>query len=1288
MTGDIKFYVDDELLDFEKDPELLYNWVFTDLENPQITKNSFSKTISIPNSPQNAKVFGHFWDLERLQGYGGNTGVNYNPTYRVPFSIYINGNVFEKGYLKLNSIKKNKGKITYEITCYGGLGNMLYNLDSDWNTGDKKTLADLKFKKEGTELDLGFEISKETIQSAWTEIDLYSSKWSTLNFAPCYNGVNGKLDSNKAVVNLNDMALFKSAVTEDNVWYRSVDGYAYAELPDKLVETEVGDYRSWCQRPCIRVKDIILACCDKENNKGKFDEGYDVELDPEFFNSRNMYWEDAWMTLPLLTTLNITTNGETESAYTANYVSAYTEGVDGIELVYALDRPVDQFGSNAELNFDLVINVPDATAESRYDNLYPSAVYNDGGHMKFTNVYAIQAFATTDAQLSAVPVDGSSVLWCQYNRTGDNATLPYTYEQARSIVKQDIKNGMADGYAPRYETDASVLDEGHFVRLNNTIYRWNHQLSVTTPLPIGTTHFRIRVDRRKNVNKQKPGNMRAWLFAKATYSNESHQYLLKNSTLAANSIVSNRDFRLKTGKISNFYTGVEVKQSDILKTSFSPAQFLMSYCRDYGLILHKDLYDDKIYIDTRNTYFKRNEVKDISGLIDYSKEITISPTICDQAFYRMKDAYWEGICYNDYKNKYGDNVFFGSKVLNSGWDFDTSTKDIASSVFKGAVQTQANGKYYFKPLATWDEDKQIWTYFHPYIFDGTKYSLYQNGNPSEDTFEIEIPKKLIIEEFEPFEPNLPYYDLDDKVELTDKEGKGLDGSYVMLFHRGETSLVNMECYLTDDLSIMEKLNNNPCYLITASEYDKLGNKVAILLRSIPKFTRYWYSTTYFGSGSTTNRILNSLDWGSPRQLYLLNYIDYEKSNRYSQFYKKYYEDMYSVDTRAVTLYIRPTEIIDSEWLRRFYWFDNCLWRLNKVIDYSPIANNVVKCEFVKIQDLDNMTNEVPSKELTINVTLDKYIIAGSGGTIVASVSTSDMGPWSVESWDYDDEITISPLTGSTDGTFTINVPSYYGANNRNVCVVVAAGDITTRVCFTQTPETAVTQSISITASTPISSAATAINYSVSAVPSGNVYLLSGGSVVSTQSVSGHESKSFAISANDTASARTYTLSGVTADGLHSDVKNVVQNAGGSTPPTPPTPVVDYNVEWGMITIDKEHSDIYWSLNDGSIEVYTGATLLGSAEMNGDDSGLGLVGFNFTGNTLSAASITFDFSHMSWNTALNPDICIDIMVNNDESITLTYSMDGLTGGFGAVNLEQYASGDYIVLDFQIRVRANN
>ena len=162
MRQNLHLYIGDMEVEFNQPPDILYTYQTTELTNPTVIKNSFSKQITIYGSPNNNNIFGQYWNVERLQGTSNGIGSYFNPSKKVPFKLYINGDIYESGYLKLDEVKIVEGKsVEYNITLYGGLGQFFYNLSTDWNTGNKRSLADLNYYAwtDSTEpLDLSFTI--------------------------------------------------------------------------------------------------------------------------------------------------------------------------------------------------------------------------------------------------------------------------------------------------------------------------------------------------------------------------------------------------------------------------------------------------------------------------------------------------------------------------------------------------------------------------------------------------------------------------------------------------------------------------------------------------------------------------------------------------------------------------------------------------------------------------------------------------------------------------------------------------------------------------------------------------------------------------------------------------------------------------------------------------------------------------------------------------------------------------------------------------------------------------
>ena len=90
MKDDIQLFIGGMPVDLGDNVDVLFNYSVDELTNPTIVRNSYSKTITIEDTPDNSKVFGQFWSLERTQMFEGEPGITYNPLKRVPFELYVN----------------------------------------------------------------------------------------------------------------------------------------------------------------------------------------------------------------------------------------------------------------------------------------------------------------------------------------------------------------------------------------------------------------------------------------------------------------------------------------------------------------------------------------------------------------------------------------------------------------------------------------------------------------------------------------------------------------------------------------------------------------------------------------------------------------------------------------------------------------------------------------------------------------------------------------------------------------------------------------------------------------------------------------------------------------------------------------------------------------------------------------------------------------------------------------------------------------------------------------------
>lgn len=322
MKRNVQLYIAGQLVDLADDSWILYNWTREEMSNPTAVINSSSHQVTLPGTCRNNGVFGAAFRLDRRTLFGIRyDGTEFDPTRKTPFMLYdSDGTVLESGYCRLDAVNTHNRRHAYTVTLYGGLGSFFYALASK-DDGTPRTLADLIWADMDGEDVTDFEAfpSAGTVQDAWTYLGGGEPErktwWNVLNFAPCYNGLPADFDASHAVmrgwelntvpdgygnlpahINEGDPHVRPPAPESDYTYKPGLD-CALISFTNPHTEWEMGDLRWYLQRPVVSVKAFIAAVCDPRNNGG-----YEVTLDPTFFNDTNPYYADAWWTLGMIAT--------------------------------------------------------------------------------------------------------------------------------------------------------------------------------------------------------------------------------------------------------------------------------------------------------------------------------------------------------------------------------------------------------------------------------------------------------------------------------------------------------------------------------------------------------------------------------------------------------------------------------------------------------------------------------------------------------------------------------------------------------------------------------------------------------------------------------------------------------------------------------------------------------------------------------------------------------------------------------------------------------------------------
>lgn len=1029
MKQEVRLFINDKEVEFSQPPEINFVYQKVDYTNPTVVKNSYTKSLEIEGTPQNNRIFNSIFNLDRVQA---NSEGYFNPAKRVSFQLFENGDIMEQGYVKLDEVRRENGRIIYALTLFGGLGDFFYGLSySESNNpdegGNELTLGDLTYRNEsdGKEIDLDFTINRQAIKDAWDNLGNYygyiHNKWDIINFAPCYNGYPEKLDADKVLVDVRSSSTINMRMVQNNSvvtvngFPTNVSGftpyegrYAFVKAGGKLTDLEMKDLRSYTQRPCISVRGLFNGI----KNSTKFE----LDLDRDFFNYDNPYWMDSWITLPLLSNLdneseNVTTSFsviDTSKADNYDYrlrLGGNTPLYESVSEVSVTFTPVATYKQTGSWDDE---SVRAAAASTKF---YPSFYTGGQGSGRYK-------YGALTCQLIGFDSNGSAV-------AGSDIYVCTNKIQKGNELKSATLNEM--GYESIYGA-APIFDYGYFIkgsRWSTSAWDLKWYQPITLKLSTTSTDVRYVVLRFDWVNSSVSKNMYPSTYRSSMSptngkpSNIFHSYNFNTITAS----ISTGNLTVTTP--SDLSSGAKISKKKLLGSlEATPCDLLLSYCKLFNLYFEKDLYEDKIYIRHRGNFYDGKTIN-LEKLIDKGKDMTLTPLSFENKWYSFNYDEGEGDYLTKYKEKYSSD--FGQQKIDTGYNFDSDINNLLEdNAFKNGISCLENSPYYHHYMTNFYDDIGL----PPFLFNQkVTYSLYNNSTMENKEIDLLYPASADVGGYN---QNINFLDAFDKLQFRDGDNKPTDGAGVLCFFNGFNdekdyddahyiwlsgssipSPLELTYRITDDLQQMITLNGKPCWLWTQD--DSLG----IPITKLPHFGRY---TGY--KDANMNYIGFAWDFGFPKELYIPDKKYGTSSIIYNRFWKKYISDLYDNNTRILSCYVKMQGRVLGDWLKHFYWFDNSLWVLTKITDYNITSFDTVLCEFVRVWDTTAYTDKINFSPI-LTLTPSTTEIPASGGTVTVEVYISDGGSWGSE---YDGSIITANPTRSSGGVETTVVTLQIAAN--------------------------------------------------------------------------------------------------------------------------------------------------------------------------------------------------------------------------------------------------------------------
>lgn len=662
----IRLFLENHEIELNKSVSFAINKQFEDVSSPTDIKNDWSKTIEIPFSQTNNKIFGMLFSTDRLivEGDSKLMGVYFDPYKKVGFRLQWGDAIIMQGYAKnINVVKYANGGGHYNITLNGELGKVFQEMKKitfDITTEEQEYLID--GKKYVSEF-----INKDLIYDLWCNAGglnttLYERTDSNyrleeiIGFIP-NNSFNDDFDyktfqkyNSNTSMSFADVLDEKANAIKSGTTYVDYTGIEAGTVIDKgLLPREIGEYRSYMQIPYIFFNKLFQIFTKKTTEIT----GYDIELDESWFNPENPYWSKLVYILQGFSQKedgNIKEVGDVSiKTYVNNTHNKYTPSLAKSNAQWfvftseEIDKTKEEFMEGKFSRFEfknlpIRISLTDVTTAIIGSDGRAEIVPSEFDYVTIpTGSYFKIAFRVKDANGNVV-----------------NTTPEYSIYTSNNVNKNDeyaivVEHFKKDNYASYY-ADFN-FPSGFYVDRGE----------VGDDFTIETLFYSVTP--RSDVETILYGN----------YVGGGEWGELGDSPVTPATI-----------KISAYNVGVtenNVKRSnssfilnDLWNNKHNVFDEVLNYCKQFRIGVFCDYINKKLLFQPLSTYFNDYKVLDWTNKLDMSKEYHIQPITFENKYVMFNYEKYETELNNLYNEKYGKN--FGEYRLRTDYEFNTNEKEL------------------------------------------------------------------------------------------------------------------------------------------------------------------------------------------------------------------------------------------------------------------------------------------------------------------------------------------------------------------------------------------------------------------------------------------------------------------------------------------------------------------------------------------------------------------------------------------------------------------------------------
>ena len=637
----IQLYINSQLVDITESVGLFLNKKFEEVENPTLYFCDYSKTITLPFTSNNKKIFDNYSRQDSVV-----TDRTLDPRKKIPFQLLYNSQLVMEGYLKINNANTVYTDKKFECELFSQFGLIM------------NEIGELTFNKYECESYGGEKPDKYLIHTPWTnefKIDRNLVKDSFeqtehlldgkdildyIKFLPTYQGKYPDFESDKIEGLSNNVS----------------------NLSRERDEHYTREFRSYYQQVSIWVNKLW------QMTKKKVEEITDYEfiLDTSWFNSHNPYYTNLLYTCPSL-----------------------FEKDDNFREI------VDNFEPNS-LNYHVNIKNQSNLSSHHYKKLFfspNSELYTNG---TFNSSKIGQTTFTWNGRLQLVCPSSRNI----YAKIREDNPLYVRFYAVNAETNQPINQAMHTFmlYSCNYNSNISsntfddAFDVG-IVDLNTVSSRHKPQGYVNT----SGWWFSKDVSFTLNITENVPYYIVSdcyfsnngcgietssqsytphwdWLWEDKFYEGTGY-YVFANMTGCS---IKTSDYKRSHTKIDMYR--VFPKDTTLLKV-------LLNYSKTFGLCWDVNQDNKKITVMSRNKFFSSYEIFDWTNKLDRKCDFILEPLCFSNKYVCFNVEQGKGERLEKYMSKY--DVGYGAKKIDTEYQFNSETEDFFEGIQPSVVATKA-----------------------------------------------------------------------------------------------------------------------------------------------------------------------------------------------------------------------------------------------------------------------------------------------------------------------------------------------------------------------------------------------------------------------------------------------------------------------------------------------------------------------------------------------------------------------------------------------------------------------